>query len=315
MNCITTGLVDAASTGTGPGMGESGTKPLTISVTNLRKRYPDFLLHDVSFSLPQGYVMGLVGPNGAGKTTIIKLIMNLIRPDGGQIELFGLDHRAHEEEVKRRIGFVYDVPPFYGDISLRDTKRAVALFYATWNETLFNDLISQFQLPINKKVKTLSKGMRTKFALALALSHDADLLVLDEPTSGLDPVFRRELLHGLSGILQDQAKSILFSTHITTDLERIADFVTFIRGGEVTLSASREELLDTWGVVRGDEAALAAIDPATRHGFRRHAHGAEVLTSDAAAAQAACGDSVVIDPASLEDIVVLLETRKKEQHA
>ncbi len=315
MNDTTAGLTDAAWTATDLPTGDFEANPLAISVANLRKRYPDFLLNDVSFSLPQGYVMGLVGPNGAGKTTIIKLIMNLIRPDGGRIELFGLDHRAREEEVKRRIGFVYDVPPFYGDVSLRDTKRAVALFYPAWNETLFNELVSQFELPIKKKVKTLSKGMRTKFALALALSHDADLLVLDEPTTGLDPVFRRELLHGLSGILQDHAKSILFSTHITTDLERIADFVTFIRGGEVILSASREELLDTWGVVRGDEAALAAIDPATRHGFRRHAHGADVLTSDAAAARAACGERVVVDPASLEDIVVLLETRKKEQHA
>jgi ABC-2 type transport system ATP-binding protein len=280
-----------------------------IRVTDLRKRYPDFVLDDVSFSLPRGYVMGLVGPNGAGKTTIVKLIMNLIRPDGGTIELFGLDHRLHEEEVKARIGWVYDVPPFYGDVSLRDTKRAVALFYPRWNESLFQELVAQFQLPLGKKVKTLSNGMRTKFALALALSHDAELLILDEPTTGLDPVFRRELLHGLSDLLQDEKKSILFSTHITTDLERIADYVTFLRDGRVIMSASREELRENWGVVRGGEEVLDAMDPAIRHGLRRHAHGVDVLTSDSRAARRKLGEDAVVDPASFEDIVVLMERR------
>lgn len=287
----------------------TGTSAPAVRVLGLTKHYKGFSLADVSFTLPQGYVMGLVGPNGAGKTTIIKLLMNLIRPDAGRIELFGLDHRAHEEAVKARIGFVYDVPPFYGDATVRDTKRAVALFYPAWNEVLFQELVSRFQLPLKKKVKKLSSGMRTKLALALALSHDADLLILDEPTAGLDPAFRRELLHGLSDLLQDERKSILFSTHITTDLERIADYVTFLREGEVILSASREEIRERWAVVRGDAEKLAALDPRIRRGARRHAHGMEVLVSDAAAVRAACGDGVVVDPASFEDMVVLMERR------
>ncbi len=285
----------------------------TIRISNLRKRYPGFELQDVSFTLPRGYVMGLVGPNGAGKTTIIKLIMNLIRPDGGEINVFGLDHRAHEAEIKAMDGWVYDVPPFYGDVPLKDTKRAIALFYPKWNEDLFHELLAQFQLPLRKKVKSLSNGMRTKLALALALSHDADLLVLDEPTTGLDPVFRRELLHGLSDLLQDERKSILFSTHITTDLERIADFVTFIRDGRVTLSTSREELMERWGVVRGGEELVEAMDPAIRRGIRRHSHGVDVLTSDVTAARQTCGRDAVVDPASFEDIVVLMEGG--ERHA
>ena len=280
---------------------------MVIRVTDLEKHYKDFRLDSVSFSLPRGYVMGLVGPNGAGKTTVIKLLMNLIRPDGGSIELFGLDHRKFEEQVKARIGFVYDVPPLYDDVSLRRTKRAVSLFYPEWSETLFERLVEQFELPMKKKVKKLSNGMRTKFALALALAHDADLLILDEPTSGLDPVFRRELLHGLSGLLQDERKSILFSTHVTTDLERIADFVTFLRDGRVILSASREELLENWGVVRGEEEALSALDPAHCHGSRRHAHGMDLLTSDVERARRTLGDRIVVDPASFEDIVVLME--------
>jgi ABC-2 type transport system ATP-binding protein len=277
-----------------------------VEVTRLRKSYGSFSLKDVSFTLPGGYVMGLVGPNGAGKTTIIKLIMNLIPPESGEIRIFGMDHRIQEAEAKARIGWVYDVPPFYLDASLNDTKSAIAPFYHGWDERLFQELASQFQLPLKKKVKKLSQGMKTKFALALALSHDADLLVLDEPTTGLDPVFRRELLHGFSDLLQDGGKSILFSTHITTDLERIADYVTFIRDGAITLSASREEISENWGVVRGDDDVLSALEPETKYGVRRHAHGTDVLTSDVGAARAACGDRIVVDPATFEEIVLLM---------
>jgi ABC-2 type transport system ATP-binding protein len=278
-----------------------------LEVEGLRKSYDDFTLLDVTFGLPTGHVMGLVGPNGAGKTTVIKLIMNLVRPSSGTIRLFGLDHRANEAEVKARIGFVYDVPPFYDDVTLRATARAIAPFYPRWSDDLFGTLLTRFELSPEKKIKALSQGMRTKFALALALSHDADLLLLDEPTTGLDPAFRRELLYGLSDLLRDEGKSILFSTHITTDLERIADWVTVIRDGEVRLVATRDDLIERWGVVRGDEAALRRLSPATRRGERRHAHGVDVLTSDAAAAREACGAGVVVDRPSLEDVVVLLD--------
>lgn len=278
-----------------------------LEITGLRKSYDGFTLKDVSFSLPRGSVMGLVGPNGAGKTTIIKLIMNLLRRDAGDIRMFGLDNRVHEAQVKARTGFVYDEPRFYEDVSLADTKRAVAPFYRDWNDALFHQLAHEFELPLRKKIKTLSHGMRTKFALALALAHEAELLVMDEPTAGLDPVFRRELLERLSALRQDERRSILFSTHITTDLERIADHVTFIRDGTVALVATRDELLDEWGVIRGDEAALARLDPALRRGVRRHAFGMDVLTPDAGTARRACGDAVVVDRVSLDDIVVLLD--------
>jgi ABC-2 type transport system ATP-binding protein len=284
-----------------------------LELTSVRKTYGDFVLRDVSFALPVGHVMGLVGPNGAGKTTIIKLIMNLVAPESGQIRVFGLDHRRHEAEVKARIGFVYDVPPFYGNVTLATTRRAVAPFYRNWNEALFRDLADRFELPLGKRVKALSQGMRTKFALALALAHDADLLLLDEPTTGLDPVFRRELLHGLSGLLEQEGKSILFSTHITTDLERIADYVTFIRDGSIRLVATRDELRERWGVVRGDVGAVSALDPSIRRGERRHAYGVDVLTSDAEAARQACGENVVVDRPSLEDVVVLLD--REVRHA
>ena len=173
-----------------------------LDLSGVQKTFKGFSLKDVSFQLPKGYVMGLVGPNGAGKTTLIKLIMNLMAPEAGEIKILGLDSRTQEAEAKARIGFVYDVMPFYSDVSLWNTKRAVAPFYEKWDEGLFMELAGTFDLPLKKKVKSLSQGMRTKFALALALSHGAELLILDEPTTGLDPVFRRELLHGLSGLLR-----------------------------------------------------------------------------------------------------------------
>lgn len=284
-----------------------------LDLSGVHKSFKGFSLTDVSFQLPKGYVMGLVGPNGAGKTTLIKLIMNLMAPEAGEIKILGLDNRSQEAEAKAQIGFVYDVMPFYSDVSLWNTKRAIAPFYEKWNEGLFLELAGTFELPLKKKVKRLSQGMRTKFALALALSHGAELLILDEPTTGLDPVFRRELLHGLSGLLQDEGKSVLFSTHITSDLERIADYVTFIRDGSVLLTESREELREVWGVVRGDERTVSALDPTTLKGIRRHSHGLDALTSDAEAARRAVGDTGVVERASFEDIVILLE--QGEHHA
>jgi ABC-2 type transport system ATP-binding protein len=196
--------------------------------------------------------------------------------------------------------------PFYGDVSLADTVKAISPFYEKWDETLFRELASTFELPLKKKVKKLSQGMRTKFSLALALSHEAELLILDEPTTGLDPVFRRELLTGLSGLLQDERRSVLFSTHITSDLERIADYVTFIRDGSILLTETREELREVWGVVRGEEEVISALDSGIWRGARRHPHGLDVLTSDASAARRFLGPKAIVERASFEDIVVLL---------
>jgi ABC-2 type transport system ATP-binding protein len=279
-----------------------------LEVTGLRKSYKGFALKDVSFQLPRGYIMGLIGPNGAGKTTVIKLVMNLVRREAGEIKVFGLDNRRAQSEVRSRIGFVYDVPCFHQDATLDDHRRVIAPFYRRWSQETFERLAREFELPRDKKFKALSHGMQTKFALVLALSHDADLLVFDEPTSGLDPVFRRELLQRLSALLQDEGKSVLFSTHITTDLERVADFVTFIRNGEIAFSLPKDQLLETWGIVRGDERAVAALDGGTRRGVRGGPYGVEVLTSDIEEARRRCGPGIVVDRPSLEDIMVLMTT-------
>jgi ABC-2 type transport system ATP-binding protein len=282
------------------------TSDYALEVTGLCKRYKGFALKGVTFQLPRGYIGGLIGPNGAGKTTIIKIIMNLVRPSAGAVKVFGLDHRADEVEVKSRIGFVYDVPGFWGDMSLNAHRRALAPFYPRWNHATFDRLASELALPLNKHFKALSHGMQTKFALVMALSHDADLLVMDEPTAGLDPLFRRELLQRLSALLQDDGKSVLFSTHITSDLARMADFITLIRNGEVAFSLPKDDLLDRWAVAKGDAAMLGRIDPTILRGSRRRAFGVEALVSDVDALRRSLGSEVVVDKATLDDVMVLM---------
>jgi len=271
------------------------------------KRYRGFCLDEVSFNLPRGYIGGLIGPNGSGKTTIIKLIMNLARREAGEIRVFGLDNRRDQVAVRSRIGFVYDVPGFWDDQTLALHRRALGAFYPRWSDATFDRLAGEFGLPLDRKFKTLSAGMKTKFALAMALSHEADLLIMDEPTAGLDPVFRRELLQRLSAILQDEGKSILFSTHITSDLERVADFITFVRNGRIAFSMPRHDLFDAWAIVKGDAAVLARLDPETVRGTRHRSTGAEALVSDAGAARRALGPSAVIERPRLDEVMVLME--------
>ena len=274
-----------------------------LEIRGLRKEYGNFRLEDVSFILPRGFIMGLIGPNGAGKTTIIKLILNLVRRDSGEIRVFGLDNLAGEIEIKNRIGFVHDTPYVHEHLTLANVRRTVAPFYPDWDDALFLKLAGEFQLPLRKRFSTFSRGMKMKAALAMALSHKADFLILDEPTSGLDPVFRRELLGRLSAFIQDEGKSILFSTHITSDLERIADFVTFLHDGKIVFSAPRDRILGTWAVVKGGNELLAPEHRSLFKGIRRGAYGIQALTADAEEARRRLGRDAVIETATLEDIM------------
>jgi len=279
---------------------------LAIRIRGLRKRYRGFTLKDVDLDVPRGYVTGLIGPNGAGKTTLIKLIMNLVRRDAGTITVLGLDNLADEVAVKSRIGFIYDEPPFYPDVSLADSARAVGPFYPGWSDRRFAELAARFGLPLRKRFKALSHGMKMKFALAVALSHDADLLLMDEPTAGLDLAFRREVLSELGAILQDERKSVLFSTHITADLERIADYVTFIRDGSIVFTLPKDELRDRWGVVRGDRPTIGRLPTAIVRGRRERPHGVEALVTDVATAREAVGADAVINRASFDEVMVFM---------
>ncbi len=277
-----------------------------LEIRGVRKSYPGFAMKDVDLAVPTGHVMGLIGPNGAGKTTLVKLVMNLITREAGEIDVFGLDNLAHEAEVKARIGFVYDEPGFPHDVTARDLGRAIGPFYAGWSSARYRRLLGEFGVPERKRFKALSKGMQMKLALAVALAHDADLLLMDEPTAGLDLEFRRDLLEHLAAVLEDERKSVLFSTHVTSDLERFADFITLIRDGEIVFSLPTSDLRDAWGVVKGAAEVLDHLDAPDVRGVRTGPHGVEALVANASMARTRCGPGVVIDRPSLDDVLVLM---------
>lgn len=284
-----------------------------VEMKGVNKRYKDFALQDVSFSIKKGYITGFIGPNGAGKSTTIKLLMNLIKRDSGDIFVFGLDNIAREKEIKERIGFVYDESYFYEELTIREMKRIIAPLYRRWDDLAFQRYIDSFELPTRRKIKHLSKGMKMKFSLAIALSHHADLIIMDEPTSGLDPVFRREILDILADIIQDEEKAVFFSTHITTDLDRIADYITFIDRGRIVFNSPKDEILEQYGIVRGAKELLDADTRKEFIGLRETAVGFEGLTSNVQMAEELFGDEVLIETPSLEDI--MFYTVRGRRHA
>ncbi|NMA87128.1 MAG: ABC transporter ATP-binding protein [Tissierellia bacterium] len=275
-----------------------------LEVKNLRKEFKNFTLKDINLNLEPGYIMGFIGPNGAGKSTTIKLIMNLLKKDGGEIKVFGKDHIKFEKEIKDKIGFVYDENYYYENLTINQMKNIVAPFYSEWDEPKFNYYIKEFDLNPKAKIKTLSKGMKMKFSLAIALSHNADLIIMDEPTSGLDPVFRREILDILYSIIQDERKSIFFSTHITTDLEKIADYITFINKGEIVFSKTKDEVLETYAIVKGGTNLLNKNNRKQFIGLRETSVGFEALIDNTEEIKKQFGNNVLIEKASLEDIMV-----------
>lgn len=275
-----------------------------LEVKNLRKEYPGFTLKDISFSLPRGYIMGFIGPNGAGKSTTIRLIMNLARKDGGEVTVFGEQMERKEVEIKQRIGFVYDENHYYEELTAEGIRRLIAPFYCRWNNDSFYYYLDRFELPRTKKLKDFSRGMKTKFSLVMALSHEAELIIMDEPTSGLDPVFRRGILDILRELLQDEQKSILFSSHITSDLDRIADYITFINDGRIVFSAERTVILDRYALVKGSAELLTDEMRRGFVGIRENEFGFEALTDDLTGARRRFGDRLIIEKATLEDIML-----------
>lgn len=275
-----------------------------LEVKNLRKEYKEFALKDISFNLERGYIMGFIGPNGAGKSTTIKLIMNLIRKDSGSINIFGKDNILNEKEVKEKIGFVYDENYFYEDITLEEMKRIIAPFYKNWDNKTYDKYIKDFNLPSKRKIKELSKGMKMKYSLAIALSHDAELILMDEPTSGLDPVFRSEMLDILYSIMQDENKGVFFSTHITTDLEKIADYITFINNGEIIFSEPKDTIMENYGIVKGGSELLDNDTKNEFIGVRKNSFGFEGLTNNVEKVKKLFKNSIIVEKPSLDDILV-----------
>ncbi len=278
-----------------------------LEIKGLCKEYTGFALKDISFRLPSGYIMGLIGPNGAGKTTIIKLILNMIERQAGVINVLGVDNIAHETAIKSRIGFVHEEPRYHGYLKVKEIGSLFARFYTSWDKDGFSRLCDEFSVPENKKISVLSRGTKMKLSLALALAHNADLLLMDEPTTGLDPVFRREFLMKLSQLIQDENKAVLFSTHITSDLERTTDFITYIQNGKMLFSTTKDELFEKWAVVKGGNDILNLETEKLFLGIRKSEVGFKALTSNKEYLQyALSGNDFLLEKPSLEELMFLL---------
>ena len=274
-----------------------------LQVNNLTKDYGSFKLNDVSFTLPKGSIMGLVGENGAGKSTTINLILNLVKKDSGEVSILGLDHLRHEKEIKRQIGVVLDESAFHDTLNALDISRFMSCIYENWDENQYFSLLEKFKLPRKKTIKEFSRGMKMKLSIAAALSHKPKLLILDEATSGLDPVIRNEILDLLLEFIQDEEKSVLLSSHITSDLEKICDYVTFIHNGKIVFSEAKDELMEQYGILKCGVNEYASVNRSDVVGFRKGQFGYEVLVKNKAKA-ARDYPNYAIDRAGIEDIML-----------
>lgn len=279
---------------------------MALSVTGLTKHYDSgFTLDDVTFDLPSGYIMGLVGPNGAGKSTLIKLILNMTARDAGRIEVLGLDAMADEERAKEQLGVVLDSSYFIEYMTVDAVERTSSPMYPLWDHNLFDAYLRRFGLGRNKKIKDLSRGMQMKLMLAVALSHDAKLLILDEPTSGLDVLSRDELMDILSDYVADGGHSVIFSTHITADLERCADFLAYITNGMLYYSGPKDEFEDAFRLVKGGPDELTDGLRRAMVGIRTYATGFDALVRTQDIPHIGGTDGLLTQHASIEDVIRL----------
>jgi ABC-2 type transport system ATP-binding protein len=282
-----------------------------VEIKNLRKTFKGFVLDNISLNLPAGYILGLIGPNGAGKTTTIKILMNMIRRDGGDVKVFGLDPNKNAKQIKNRVGYVGEEQYFYGNKTVAWTGKFVSTFYEDWDINTFQSLLTGFALSRTKKTKDLSKGMKVKLSLALALSHNLDLLILDEPTAGLDPVIRRDILEMLRNKSKDEGKSVIISSHITDDIMRIADLVAFLINGKIALFSEKDELLTNWKRIHYKKGALNApiVNSLTRR--KDHMFGSSGVTDrypriKDALIQGQTEGVVKVENVNLDDILISL---------
>jgi ABC-2 type transport system ATP-binding protein len=266
-----------------------------LEVKNLNKTYGAFSLKNVSFEIPKGYIMGFIGPNGAGKTTTIKSILNMVKYESGEII---------SELTNEQIGVVMDSAFYVEDWRMIDIEKAVSPFYNNWNSSKYAELLKKFGIDKKKKVKELSRGMKVKMMIAVAFSHDAKLLILDEPTSGLDPVARDELCEMLGGFVTDENKSILFSTHITADLEKIADYITFILDGQIIFTGTKEELLEKYISVKGGRDEINAEQKKLIIGLREHSTGFEGIAESNNIGRLPKG--LLIEPVTIDEIIIYM---------
>lgn len=275
-----------------------------LTVKGLTKAYRDFTLDHVSFEVPRGAIVGLIGENGAGKSTTLNAILGLVKKDAGSIEILGQPDEELSPQIRSQIGVVFDGNNYPDMLSARQLNRVFKNIYPHWDEARYLSLLKEMALPLDKAIKALSKGMKMKLSIAAALSHHASLLILDEATSGLDPVVRDDILDLFLDFVQDESHSILVSSHITSDLEKVADYIVFIHQGKVVFSKPKDELKYQYGIIRCGAAQFEALNREEIIAYRKRDYEWEVLIADRTAAQRKY-PKAVIDPASIDDIMLL----------
>lgn len=283
-----------------------------IEIKDLTKRYDGFTLDNISFNVPKGSIMGFIGQNGAGKTTTISCLLNLIKSDAGEIRIFGMDIPEKEYEAKALISAVFDELPFNEELNAKVLDKVLSGVFSRWDHEVFTEYLDRLQLPSKKKFGEFSKGMKMKLQIAAALSHHAKLLIMDEATTGLDPVVRNEILDIFLEFLQDEENAILMSSHITSDLEKVADRVSLIDKGKLLLSGIKDEILDDHGVMRIGAKEIGDIDSADYISARVTDFGADLMVSDRAAA-ARKYSGALIEKTTLEEIMLFYVNRGKDK--
>ncbi|MBQ9984283.1 MAG: ABC transporter ATP-binding protein [Lachnospiraceae bacterium] len=285
-----------------------------LELKNVTKDYGDFKLDNVNLSVTKGAICGFIGQNGAGKTTTISLILDIIKRDAGDIQVFGEDILENPTAIKERIGVVFDEMGFHDFMTATQISKMMANIYKNWDEEVFFDYLEKFSLPRKKRCGAFSRGMRMKLQIAVAMSHGAELLIMDEPTSGLDPIVRNEILQIFQEFVMEENHTILLSSHITTDLERIADEVVFINKGKIVLAGNKDEILETHGLMKCKKNDLTGIDEKDIISTRPSAFCTEVLVAD----RQACAKKypkVTMEQTTLEDIMIFYVNRGSQVSA
>jgi len=284
----------------------------TLEITNLNKTYKcsDFKLKNISFSVPQGSIMGFVGENGAGKSTTIGCILNTLLRESGSVKVFGEEMTDASFHLRDEIGVVYDTSPFPEKLTPKQIARAMKFIFTKWDDRLFNEQLKKFKLDKNAKIKTFSRGMTMKRQIACALAHHPKLLVLDEATSGLDPIVRDDILDVFLEFVQDEAHSILLSSHITSDLEKVADYITFIHNGEIIFTESKDELTYNYALMRCKHQQFSQIEKEDILAYRKHDYQVDVLVKNKQACEKKYRD-IIIDNVNIEDIMLMLVKGEK----
>lgn len=274
-----------------------------LEIHNLSKDYGDFVLDRVNFSLPRGVIMGLIGENGAGKSTTINCILNEIQKNSGEVLIFGKDHISDEIEIKSKLGVVFDENHFPDIFTPMEIGKYMSGIYPSWEWVTYRQFLEKFELPKDKKIKDFSKGMKVKLAFAVALSHKAELLILDEATSGLDPIIRDDVLDMLIDFVQDENHSVLVSSHITSDLEKVADYITFLHKGKVIFSHEKDDLIDNYGIVSCGATIFDTLDKTEIIAYRKEDYQYKVLVKNRDKA-AKNYSKAIVSPTTIEEIML-----------